>query len=658
MVDQSTTSNINITDAVLHQAPVMNEEIAIKQIIDLHSSYLQRDEELHLQGVNAQDVPVVHPTIHEVWFDEKNTSAPFAEKDEPIDHRQLYRHNVIKQVYFDDLLGQKGKFISIIGNAGCGKTILSKRLTKSSSWPQRLSFHVNFKDTNYEKPLTLRKYLLDNIIPGQNEKVYEDAFNWLKKNDEKLVLVLDGFDQAEYTIDKKCPKINYDDCVPENQLVYNLFRRHFFPRSLLVVTSRPHSMLHLPKLTRPQVTYALGDLCFGDTRQLFLAFADAALWDKVKSNFSQMLSMCRNPLMLQIMISSNIHPSEDIGDASTVTRLFATVMGNLTISRNFQDAENLVEKLRVLAFDATKNGKVAITAQQLRDGGVDSTTVRDIVVQLHANKHPMHKIHLFKGSNSLCFCHQTFQDHITASYIVHAMPLEQFVAFAEESLFNDYWTIVRRFVSGFLLDMESRTCSENLQKKREILKTNLIRHLRIISDEFMKLARDRNDALTHKLLDLYACVGEGKDSSIATIAAEHFPAKLVLPQPMNSNLVPGFCFVMKHVTKQLERLSLWGCYLDENSFHQIASAIKEMKPGQIGRMLITYNNLQSSNIDDIIALLRVVRDDLWMFNCFSDTPGGKRYANQDEQNKIQEYLNEIQSELKIEVVTGTTLRAK
>ena len=75
-------------------------------------------------------------------------------------------------------------------------------------------------------------------------------------------------------------------------------------------------------------------------------------------------------------------------------------------------------------------------------------------------------------------------------------------------------------------------------------------------------------------------------------------------------------------------------------------------------MLITYNNLQSSNIDDVIALLRVVRDDLWMFNCFSDTPGGKRYANQDEQNKIQEYLNEIQSELKIEVIAGTTLRAK
>ncbi|CAK8681851.1 unnamed protein product [Clavelina lepadiformis] len=63
-----------------------------------------------------------------------------------------------------------------------------------------------------------------------------------------------------------------------------------------------------------------------ENKELFVAFADEDLWRKINTTSSQMLSMCRNPLMLQMIISNNIHPSEDIGDASTTTRLFATVM--------------------------------------------------------------------------------------------------------------------------------------------------------------------------------------------------------------------------------------------------------------------------------------------------------------------------------------------
>ncbi|XP_076811503.1 uncharacterized protein LOC143458596 [Clavelina lepadiformis] len=116
---------------------------------------------------------------------------------------------------------------------------------------------------------------------------------------------------------------------------------------------------------------------------------------------------------------------------------------------------------------------------------------------------------------------------------------------------------------------------------------------------------------------------------------------------MNSNLVPGFCFVMKHVTKQLDELNLFLCSLDANSFHEIASVIKEMKPGQIGKMDITGNHLQPSNIDDVIGLLRVVRDVLSMWNCFIGDDGRWRVANQDERSKIQSALNKIQTRLKV-----------
>ncbi|CAK8680948.1 unnamed protein product [Clavelina lepadiformis] len=482
MTEQSTSSNVNITDSVLNQSPVIKDAQivnvnymqppstsssdedgwdAVGSIMIEHNSRLEKEGDFQFQGVSAKtEIPPVHPAIHEITFYEKD-KAPADEEYDPDDNKELYSNKIITQVQFQDLLKLENKFISIIGRAGSGKTVLSKKLTKAFSSSHRVCIHIKFMDMNNKQPLTLRKLFLDNMIPGQDEKVYENAFNWLKKNDEKLILVLDGFDQAQYTLDENCTKINYDDCVPEKQLIHNLFIKHLFPNSLLVVTSRPHAVLYLPEPARPQVTYALGDLSLEDTKELFLAFADEDLWRKINTTSSQMLSICRNPLMLQMIISSNIDPSENIGDASTPTRLFAIVMENLTYSRNFQFTETMDElarKLQVLAFAATKHGKVVLTAKELRDGGVDPTTIHDIVVQLHCHRRPINSC-LLEGNTKFYFCHQTFQEHLTASYVVYGMPVEQFQDFVETSLFQDHWTVVRRFVCGLLFDLESKAVS-------------------------------------------------------------------------------------------------------------------------------------------------------------------------------------------------------
>ncbi|CAK8680936.1 unnamed protein product [Clavelina lepadiformis] len=552
----------------------------MRKLIEWCISYLEKEGKLRLQGVSAKkEIPVVHPAIQEITYYDKDT-VPVDDRYDPKGQNELFKNKIKREVRFQDLLGQKGKFISIVASAGSGKTVFSLRLAKAFSQLQRLSIHLKLMDANYEQPLTLRQLLLENIFPGHSEEFYTACFSWMQKNADKIVLILDGLDQAQYFLEEISPKINDNDCVPVKDLVFNLCRKHFFPNSLLIITSRPHAVLYLPEPARPQVTYALSDFSLEDTKELFLAFADEVLWRKINTTSSQMLSMCRNPLMLQMIISSNLHPSEDIADASTPTRLFAIVMENLTYSRNFQypgSLDELTRSLQTLAFHATKEGNVFLTAKELRNAGVDPTTIHDIVVQLHCHRRPISS-RLLEGNTKFFFCHQTFQEHLTASYVVYGMPLEEFQEFVETSLFQEHWTVVRRFVCGLLFDLESKAVSGYLQMKKELLKKHLIQQLEFISEEIVEPV---DKALRDKLFDLYACVGEGKDSSIATKAAEHFPTTIQLPQPMNSNLVPGFCFVMKHVTKQLDVLSLALCRLDANSFHEIASVIKEMKPGQI-----------------------------------------------------------------------------
>ena len=81
-------------------------------------------------------------------------------------------------------------------------------------------------------------------------------------------------------------------------------------------------------------------------------------------------------------------------------------------------------------------------------------------------------------------------------------------------------------------------------------------------------------------------------------------------------------------------------------------------------MDIQRNKLQPSNIDDVIGLLRVVRDELWMWSCFIGDDGWWRVANQDERNKldernkIQSALNKIQTRLEVFVDDDTRLRSQ
>ncbi|CAK8680961.1 unnamed protein product [Clavelina lepadiformis] len=486
MAEQSTSSNVNITDAVLNQSLVIkdaenvtinytqppctsssdeDEWNSIRKLMKLCISYLEKEGKLRLQGVSAkEEVPVVHPIIHDLNYYDKDT-VPVDERYDPKGPNELFKNKIKREVRFQDLLGQKDKFISIVASAGSGKTVFSLRLAKAFSLLQRLCIHLKLMDANYEEPLTFRQLLLDNMFPGHSEEFYTACFSWMQNNADKIVLILDGLDQAQYSLKEISPNRNDNACVPVKDLVFNLCRKHFFPNSLLIITSRPHALLYLPEPARPQVTYALGDLSLEDTKGLFLAFADEDLWRKIKKSSSQMLSMCRNPLMLQMIISSNTDSSEDIGDASTPTRLFATVMKNLTHSLNFQFTETMDElarNLRVFAFSATKEGKVVLTAKELRDGGVDPTTIHDIVVQLHCHRHQINS-RLLEGNTKFFFCHQTFQEHLTASYVVYEMPVEKFQEFVETSLFQEHWTVVSRFVCGLLFDLESKAVSGNYE---------------------------------------------------------------------------------------------------------------------------------------------------------------------------------------------------
>ncbi|CAK8680973.1 unnamed protein product [Clavelina lepadiformis] len=144
MAEQTTSSNVNITDAVLNQSPVIKDAEnvtinytqppstsssdedgwdAVGTIMKEHNSRLGKEGDFQFQGVSTKiEIPPVHPAISEITFFEKDKASADEEYD-PDDDKELYSNKIITQVQFQDLLKliSKSKFISIIGRAGSGK---------------------------------------------------------------------------------------------------------------------------------------------------------------------------------------------------------------------------------------------------------------------------------------------------------------------------------------------------------------------------------------------------------------------------------------------------------------------------------------------------------------------------------------------------------
>ncbi|XP_076812450.1 uncharacterized protein LOC143460717 [Clavelina lepadiformis] len=664
----------NVTPQHQHDDEVVSDEDgkkAIDEVLKCQEEILEREGDLHFQssGLFQDNIPIVHPSITKINFYSGGAARNVGEyKPSFINDSQGF--HPAGNTKFEDILRDSGtsRLTSIVGIPGAGKTILSKRLVRSGNKKtERVWFHKKFMDMNfYSEKLTFKELMFDKSFPELDKKTSFNAFAWVKKNGHKCTFVFDGLDQAEFALNGNTLKQYFDTPCKVEDLFSNLCCGHYLPRSEIIITSRSHSLLFLPQNMRPGTTYQLGDLAFDDMKDLFWAYAGTnadELWRKLDSEARHLLPLCRNPLLLQLVISAGLDPSSKVGEMFTLTRLFESLKDNLKYSKNVQDVKlfnELLPSIAKLAFRATSKGTVAITVDQLKDVGLDPSKVDDIIVQLFTCKDFTNCFRVFDGNTRLYFSHQSFQEYFAAYHIVYNMMKDEFETFVKKRLFKDHWAVVRRFVCGFLLDLEANS-ETDLEEKTEILKTNLIQQLKIVSERVDSsnsgLTADENHS--PRLLDLYACVEEGKDSSIATKAAEHFPTTIPLPQPMNSNLVPGFLNVMKHVTKQLDVLNLAGCYLDAKSFHEIASVIKKMKPGQIGEMDISRNDLRPSNMDDVIGLLRVVREELSMLYCIVGEDGIRRHANQDERSKIQSTLNNIQTRLKVHVrVYGITLRSQ
>ena len=365
-----------------------------------------------------------------------------------------------KEVQFHDLVTDqyRSKFIGLIGFPGSGKTVLSKRLANAS---KLVTFYLRFMDINYDPDykLTLRELLLDNMFPNLTEEECAKAFDWIIKNDQDIAVIIDGYDQAEWKMTKTPAKVSLNNKLSIRDIVANMCTKHFLPDSTFIITSRPHTMITLPKELRPQVTIMIQDFSFETMKTLFFALAGSAAefsWKTLNANAPHLLSFCQNPLMLLFVLRAVLNSLEDVANIKTMTAVFTAVLDDLRYSSHSRhdDIHVIMEQLARIAFKRTRSHSVVITTKDLAAENLSVAAVQDLIIALYGGKQEGSKV--FDGDTKLFFSHQAIQEYFSALYVAKEMSYTNFKEFVYADLFRPHWNVVRRFLYGILVNVKQK----------------------------------------------------------------------------------------------------------------------------------------------------------------------------------------------------------
>ena len=395
-------------------------------------------------NINLSQIPILHPEIFEVHDFYYGGAVPnnWSSTDGQVNVKQLLS------------LDNTKRFQCLVGPPGVGKTTLSKRLVKLS--PHKLSIHLRFSEMNYRYALTLQELLLSKKVAnlGFAPEKCEKAFFWILANQSKCLLVLDGLDQTQFDLKEEPAAEDYNARLNVSTIIACLFKKTFLPQVRIIATSRPHALLPLHHSLRPDSIYQLQGLSQEDTTTLLRCFAGDR-FEEMSQKFTQLGpklgDLCRCPLILQMFYLSQVKPSKSIGEATTLIRIFSTVLENFQHSKHNRGKFQKVEvKLAHLACKTFINNQIMISWSEVKQEGLEENDIHDLMIVIPGYEGISFQI--LDIEKMLYFSHQLFHEYYCAWHVCK-MTNEDFSRFLHQTKSNENFYEVYRFVFGLVYDV-------------------------------------------------------------------------------------------------------------------------------------------------------------------------------------------------------------
>ena len=382
----------------------------------------------------------------------------------------------------------KGNIVYISGQAGIGKSTLSKVLVKEMLDPEINLFEpevvifLRFRDVNYKKKTDCLQFLTSSlsILKNYDEKSREIL---LKKVDEceDVYIVMDGLDEAILGKSINLPNCDVNSKETAEVFITNLLCGNILPNSKKIITSRPRQLTRLPEECRSKFLVKILGLSDESQEQICrnLCGDDSSRQDLMLGHINSrpdLKSYCYVPInCILIMLSFNEMDSSEWKNVDSLTSILVIALDEWFLKKlkgNFQ-----IKQISELAYRGFLKNRYYFEEWDLKKARINFHNMTTFLTNNF-------KFQLLNGSEIISyFAHLMWQELFVAVQLRLYITKEEFKnLIASSELSNDKFEVVTRFLFGLCnkntrrkllrhVDVEETATTSDFKECKEMLKT-------------------------------------------------------------------------------------------------------------------------------------------------------------------------------------------
>ena len=393
--------------------------------------------------------------------------------------------------------------ILVVGRAGIGKTMFSKKLIrgwayKNSLWKRYdYVFLLNFRQLNsIKRDISLCQLL---AASPHSLKLDKETFKDIVRYSGKVLVIFDGLDEFLNQDDckeaaERLPGVGEDEAMPVPALYYKLCTGELLPQATIVTTTRGCKVLEIIDWDRTVEIMGFDKTQIEEFVRKFCQ--DPKISEAIIQHITSrpdLLAYCYIPVncfLLCYCLRSVLETKESAKDSlpTTLTQLYELIL-RLFVSKHYQsrgepvrvstqgrfgDAalEEKIDLLSKVAYEGVKDRRLVFEEEAFE--GFKELTSCGII-------HEMQRIDTvaMECGPQFIFLHLTVQEFLAARHVVKKFTLEQFEAFISSAVNDSRWEVVLQFVAG-LLSPSAKVQPEHTHVTS--LRNEMFKHLKKIEE--------------------------------------------------------------------------------------------------------------------------------------------------------------------------------
>ncbi|XP_044869680.1 NACHT, LRR and PYD domains-containing protein 12-like isoform X1 [Mauremys mutica] len=448
----------------------------------------------------------------------------------------------IGDLFESDGKGQSPQIVVLQGAAGIGKTLTARKImldwANEELYQSRFDyvFYINCRENSSVREQRSVEDLILKNCPDQNAPTKE-----ILMNPEKLLFIIDGFDELRFSFNQPTSYLCSDPCEkqPVEIILSSLFRKEVLHKSYLIITTRPTALEKLGQCLKDEHCAYAEILGFSENerKEYFYKFFGNEEQARKAFNFvkdnEMLFTMCFVPIVCWIIctvLKQQMEAGEDLAQTSTTITgvymlyLFSLLKGHSSNSE--QQVQRNLKGLCSLAADGIWRKNILFEEEDVKKHGLnkcDSLFLNENIFKKDIDCECIYS-----------FIHLSFQEFFAALFYVleKEEPVENSETAIQpvEELFEkcgksrNYLMLTVQFMFGLL----NKKRMEEMEKKLSFkfspkIKNNLLTWVqeKPFSSLFNydKLSPDK---MTIFYLDYFYCLYEIQETEFVQSAMNHF----------------------------------------------------------------------------------------------------------------------------------------